>query len=91
MQHAPWSMATRSDPSPPCRPGEGGPATVTEMSSDRRLGPTMVILALDWYIWVALGLLFAYALVRRLWRSWRLRRRARAPRAATARYGSKRP
>jgi hypothetical protein len=51
----------------------------------------MVILALDWYVWMALGLLFAYALVRRLWRSWRLRRRARAPRAATARYGSKRP
>jgi hypothetical protein len=49
----------------------------------------MVILALDWYIWAALGLLFAYAFGRRLWRSWRLKRRARA--ARTIGYGSKRP
>ncbi len=52
----------------------------------------MVIFALDWYIWAALGLLFAYALGRRLWRSWRLKRRgsARARRRSAA-YGSKRP
>ncbi len=49
----------------------------------------MVILALDWYIWAAIGLLFAYALGRRLWRSWRLRRRARGDRKTG--YASKRP
>ncbi len=49
----------------------------------------MVIFALDWYIWAALGLLFAYAFGRRLWRSWRLKRRAKARQSAT--YGSKRP
>jgi hypothetical protein len=60
----------------------------------------MAILSLDWYIWVGLGLLFLYALVRRLVRSWQAKRRpvhrlpARRPswanRAGRA-YGSKRP
>jgi hypothetical protein len=64
----------------------------------------MAILSLDWYIWVGLGLLFLYALVRRLVRSWQAKRRpvpARptpprvgraswASRAGRA-YGSKRP
>ena len=57
----------------------------------------MAILALDWYIWVALGLLFLYALARRLLRSRRGRRRRQAGsptswalRAGRA-YGSKRP
>ncbi|MDP9420317.1 MAG: hypothetical protein M3P53_09265 [Actinomycetota bacterium] len=36
----------------------------------------MVILALNWRVWAVLGLLFAYALVRRLFRSWRAKRRA---------------
>ena len=47
----------------------------------------MTILALDWYIWVALGLAFLYALVRRLVRSWQAKRRVRRGAA----YGSKRP
>ena len=52
----------------------------------------MVILALDWYIWAALGLLFAYAFGRRLWRSWRLKRQGPARgRQRSAAYGSKRP
>ena len=38
----------------------------------------MVILALNWRIWAVLGLLFLYALARRLFRSWcRSRRRRR--------------
>lgn len=50
----------------------------------------MAILALDWYIWVALGLLFLYALLRRLLRSWQAKRRqdqgrARASRSRTGR------
>ena len=68
--------------------GKGGLGYV--IGPNRSVGsPGMVILALDWYIWAALGLLFAYALGRRLWRSWRLKRRSRARRAAG--YGSKRP
>jgi hypothetical protein len=60
----------------------------------------MAILSLDWYIWVVLGLLFLYALVRRLVRSWQAKRRP-AHRPPTSRpswakragqiYGSKRP
>lgn len=46
----------------------------------------MVILALNWRIWAVLALLFAYALLRRLFRSWRNRRRD-GPSA----YASKRP
>ncbi|HWH35384.1 MAG TPA: hypothetical protein VNT56_08720 [Acidimicrobiales bacterium] len=49
----------------------------------------MVVLALDWYIWLALGLLFAYALVRRLLRSRAARRRA--ARARPPLQASKRP
>lgn len=37
----------------------------------------MVFLALDWYIWALLGLLFLYALARRLIRSWQDRRARR--------------
>lgn len=44
----------------------------------------MVFLAVNWRIWVVLGLLFLFALLRRLYRSWRARRRA-------AVQGSKRP
>lgn len=46
----------------------------------------MVFLAVNWRVWVVLGLLFLYALARRLFRSWRLKRRARL-----ASYESKRP
>lgn len=46
----------------------------------------MVFLAVNWRVWVVLGLLFLYALARRLFRSWRIRRRARL-----ATYESKRP
>jgi len=62
----------------------------------------MAILALDWYIWVALGLLFLYALVRRVVRSRQVKRRGgggggKAPRHASwanragRAYGAKRP
>ena len=47
----------------------------------------MVFLAVNWRVWAVLGLLFLFALGRRLYRSWRIRRRARL--AAT--YASKRP
>ena len=45
----------------------------------------MVFLALDWFIWAALALLFLYALLRRLFRSWQARRRM------SKAQGSKRP
>jgi len=56
----------------------------------------MAILSLDWYIWVALGLMFLYALVRRLVRSWQVKRRPPRQRPSWAHragraYGSKRP
>lgn len=57
----------------------------------------MAILALDWYVWVALGLLFLYALVRRVVRSRRATRRRKAPRPgswasrAGRAYGARRP
>ncbi|HEV2767300.1 MAG TPA: hypothetical protein VGV63_06315 [Acidimicrobiales bacterium] len=44
----------------------------------------MVFLAVNWRIWVVLGLLFLFGLLRRLYRSWRARRRVAA-------QGSKRP
>ncbi len=44
----------------------------------------MVFLAVNWRIWVVLGLLFLFGLLRRLYRSWRAKRR-------TAAQGSKRP
>ena len=57
----------------------------------------MAILALDWYVWVALALLFLYALVRRVLRSRRATRRRKAShpgslanRAGRA-YGARRP
>lgn len=56
----------------------------------------MAILSLDWYIWVVLGLLFLYALVRRLIRSRQARRRRASRRSTWASragrlYASKRP
>ena len=45
----------------------------------------MVILALNWRIWAVLGLLFLYALGRRLFRSWCAERRRKRG------YASKRP
>lgn len=56
----------------------------------------MAILSLDWYVWVALALLFLYALVRRLVRSWQYKRGTARPRPSWASraghlYGSKRP
>lgn len=56
----------------------------------------MAVLALDWYIWVALAVLFLYALLRRVLRSRRAKRRHKprpeswASRAGRA-YGAKRP
>jgi hypothetical protein len=44
----------------------------------------MVFLAVNWRVWAILGLLFLFGLLRRLYRSWRARRRA-------AVHGSKRP
>lgn len=49
----------------------------------------MAILALNWRVWAVLGLLFTYALVRRLVRSWWARRQA--PRGHPRAYGSNRP
>lgn len=33
----------------------------------------MIFLAVNWRVWVILGLVFLYALARRLYRSWRSR------------------
>ena len=45
----------------------------------------MPFLALSWRVWVVIGLLFLYALIRRLLKQWMDRRRARrAPRGAGA-------
>jgi hypothetical protein len=54
----------------------------------------VAILSLDWYIWVGLGLLFLYALVRRLVRSWQAKRRPvpappTPPRGARASWASR--
>ena len=56
----------------------------------------MAILSLDWYIWVVLGLLFLYALIRRLIRSRQAKRRRTAQGSSWASrvgrlYASKRP
>lgn len=57
----------------------------------------MAILSLDWYIWVALAVLFLYALVRRVVRSRQAKRRQKARRLSSwanragRAYGAKRP